>query len=111
MNPDIANCKDNYSFTRLVRPHQKSEWLLGHFSSQTKEEIVLMLVSVGTSIYNLVQSQTEDVEVSTANYFLQILVMMYEMEYTYIVQYSPRIHSKSLSYGNNSVRSAAVICG
>lgn len=57
MIPDITNSEDNV-VTKLIRPHQKSEWLLGHLSSQTKEEIVLMLVSVGTSIYNLVR-QTE----------------------------------------------------
>jgi len=49
--------------------------------------------------------------VSTANYFPSDPNYEYGFEYTYIVQYSPRIHAKSLSYGNNSVRSAAVICG
>ena len=36
-----------------------------------------MLISVGTSIYNLVQSQTENVQVSTPNYFPSEPIMIY----------------------------------
>jgi len=45
--------------TPLVISHQKSKWFIRHFSSQTKKKVILMLISVGTSIDNLVQSQTE----------------------------------------------------
>jgi hypothetical protein len=41
------------SIQLLVTSHQKSEWLFSHFSSQTKEKVILMLISVGTSIDNL----------------------------------------------------------
>jgi hypothetical protein len=75
-------------FYSILTSHQKCEWFFRLFSSQTREKVILLLISVGTSIDNLVPSKTEIGKHSALNIHYQDPIMkhiVYEIKEAYII--------------------------